>query len=66
MVGIWYGSSGVLMEGLRSIELRNNETQVGCIGLDSSSERLKQRGYKQIQTIQGLLRSGDDGLENRG
>ena len=29
-------SSGVLTEGLRSMELRNKETQVRCVGLDSS------------------------------
>ena len=55
------------MEGLRSMELRNKEALVSRVGLNSSSERrLKQSSHKKIQTVQGLLRSGDDRLENRG
>ena len=69
--GNMYGSGGVLTEGLRSMELRNKETLVSRVGLDglldcSSERRTKQRGHKLIQTVQGLLRSGDDRLENQG
>ena len=40
---------------------------VSRVGLNSSSERrIKQRGHKMTQTVQGLLRSGHDRLENRG
>ena len=51
-MGICYRSGGVLTEGLRSMELRNKETLVRRVGLNSYSERrIKQRGHKKIQNI---------------